>query len=150
MAWALFLVVAGIWAVFLLPPLWADRRPSSNSVSRRQAFAERGSLAGLQPDTYQGPSHPEGEGSEAPDRAGVLARRRRALVILAGVVLTSLVALLVFGGIWLLAIHGFADAVLAWYVVTLRGIARARQASTPFTADLEDDMMEMSRVRVVR
>ena len=42
MAWAVFLVVAGIWAVFILPPLWADRRTSHLFRGPHQAgMAER-------------------------------------------------------------------------------------------------------------
>ena len=149
MAWALFLVVAGIWAVFLLPPLWADRRPSANSASRRRAVAGHGTRTGGAPNTYQSPSNPEGGGVEDPDRTGILARRRRALMILAGCALTSLAALLVFGGTWLVAVHGAADALLVSYVVMLRRIAKARPEAAPLTAALEDEM-QMSRVRVVR
>lgn len=150
MAWALFLVVAGIWAVFLLPPLWADRRRSSIPATRRQPVVAPPSSTGAAPSTYQSPSHPEGGRVEEPDPAVILVRRRRALMILAVAVLTSLVALVVFGGTWLVAAHGFADALLVWYLVALRRIAKARQESAPVTSGLEDEMMEMSRVRVVR
>ena len=149
MAWALFLVVAGIWAVFLLPPLWADRRRSSISATPRQPVVAPPSSTGVAPNTYQSPSQPEGGGVEEPDLSGILARRRRALLILAGAVLTSLVALFVFGGTWLVVAHGFADGLLVWYVVALRRIARARQELAPVTSDLEDEM-ETSRVRIVR
>lgn len=150
MAWALFLIVAGIWAVFLLPPLWADRRPSSISATRRQAASETGGRTGGALNTYQRPSYPEGGSVEEPDRADIRERRRRALAILAGSALTSLVALLVFGGTWLVAVHGVADALLIAYVMMLRRIAKARQQSAPLPVDLEDEMMQMSRVRVVR
>lgn len=86
---------------------------------------------------------------EEPDRTSILARRRRVLMILAGCALTSLAALLVFGGTWLVAVHGAADALLVSYVMMLRRIAKARPEAAPLPLDLEDEM-QMSRVRVVR
>lgn len=148
MAWALFLVVAGIWAVFLLPPLWADRRPSFFSPTRRQALAGTAQRGGTPPNTYQSPSHPVGGGAVGHDRATVLTRRRRALMILGGTALTSLVAVVVFGGRWLLVVHGAADVLLVWYVVMLRRIATVSREMVALAAESEDEL-EMPRVRVI-
>lgn len=148
MAWALFLVVAGIWAVFLLPPLWADRRPSFFSPTRRQALDGPGRHGGTPPNTYQSPSHPVGGGVGGLDRAAVVTRRRRALTIFVGTALVSLVAVVVFGGRWLLVLHGAADALLIWYVVMLRRITTASREMAALAA-VADDEVETPRVRVV-
>ena len=151
MAWALFLVVAGIWAVFLIPPLWADRRPSSIHAARRHAgLEEPGQRSGTGRNVYEVPGYsaaPEGSGL---DRSVILARRRRILVVLAGGASTSLVAAIVFSGSWLVALHVAADALLIGYVVMLRRIAQARRGLAPQESEFEDEMLEMSAVRVVR
>ena len=151
MAWALFLVVAGIWAFFLLPPLWADRRLTSLVGARSQSgLGEPMQSSAPVQSTYHSPKHSGGPDGERLDRAVILARRRRALLILAGGATASLVALVVFRGPWLVGLHGAADALLIWYVVILRRLERARRNSALRSLGLEERMLETSRVRVVR
>jgi len=150
MAWALFMVIAGIWAIFLLPPLWADRRPSSIPAARRRAgLEEPGPRSGAGRSTYQSSGYAVAEGRGL-DRSVILARRRRALSVLVGAALTSLVAAVVFDGSWLVGLHGAADAALIGYVVMLRRIAQARREMISLEPDLKDEMLDMSRVRVVQ
>lgn len=151
MAWALFLGIAGIWAVFLLPPLWADRRPSSVSAARRRAgLDEPGEATATARTTYQSPGHPAGRAPEGLDRSAILLRRRRVLLALAGAAFVSLVGAVMVGGPWLVGLHGAVDALLVAYVVMLRRIAQARRSSAPFEAEYEYEMSDVSRVRVVQ
>ena len=151
MAWALFLVVAGIWAVFLLPPLWADRRPSSIPAARRRAgLEEPGPSAGTAQNTYQAPIRSTGANGEEHGQAAVLARRRRALLILCGGAVASLVALVFFGGPWFIGLHGAMVGLLIWYLATLRRIAKERYEWASLAPELEDEIPETSQARVVR
>ena len=101
MAWALFLLVAGIWAVVLLPPLWAERFRFSPNPTRRHS-----DVAG---EPAQVSSRPSGDASSGSGDSGdtnegwehhlqILSRRRRAIAILVMAIVVSLVAAVVIGG----------------------------------------------------
>ena len=153
MAWALFLLVACIWAVFLLPPLWADRRSSSMSPTRRFSgvAAEPARVGRPSRDTYHISGGTGGVVESGPDRARILSRRRRVIVILVATAVGALAAWSVFGGLWLLGLQVASDAVLIWYLVMLRGIAKRRRAAESLRAmsQQEDESRYSPRVRVV-
>ena len=152
MAWALFLIAAGIWAVMLLPRMWADRRFASVAAVRRRGVSlpESGRSAGPIRSTYLSSEGPPRGAGDRVSRETILSRRRRALAVLLVAVTASLVAAVVSRGIWLLSLHGFADAMLIWYVVTLRRIAIARrERDRGFAASEPARGVYPSQVRIV-
>lgn len=121
MLWALFLLIAAVWAIFLIPPLWADRRSFFRAGQRggRTAGSDR-------PSDRTSPSTSGGR-ITGPGRAGrVIARRKRSLVGLGVTAIGTLAAVAVFGGVPLIIVHVLADLALVAYVAALRRIAVRR------------------------
>ena len=158
MAWALFLAIACLWAVCILPPLWVDRR-TSWFVPNRRVVRLAGQLeqAGRVPrDTY----HSSGQGSVAPDETmesgmdsvAIMSRRRRAVVTLAAAAIGTLVLAVIFRSPWIIGSHLVSDAVLIWYLTMLRQIRdRQREAEIErMKSEQESEMFHSSRVRVVQ
>ncbi len=116
---ALFLLIAAVWAVFLLPPLWAGWYYSPLSSTRRFS----GLIAPMEDAPL--PSHNtyrSSGGRRAQERARKLARRRQVLFVLAAAAFGTLVLVLASRNIWMLVLHVSAGAALVWYTVMLRRI----------------------------
>ena len=121
-----FLILAGVWAVFLLPQLFDGRRSGPS-----------GSLRSLERSTVLASMSAHG-GLEAIARRRTLNRRRRALVGLGVAALGLLaVAIVLNSTTWLMAAF-VADFALAGYVTMLLSIReqkyRAAQKVVPMPA----------------
>lgn len=121
-----FLVLAGVWAVILLPQLFDGRRagPSGSlrNLERSTVLASMGAAGGL----------------EAIARRRTLDRRRRTLVGLGSAVVALLALAIVFNSTTLLMAAFAADFALAGYVTMLLSIReqkyRAAQKVVPLPA----------------
>lgn len=154
MLWALFLLIAGVWAVFLIPPMWADRRSSSMADNRRLSGnpARSRSVDRSPKRANPGSGNSRSRGREQFTNGRVLSRRRRALILLATIVLVTLSMTIAFGGLWAIALHVLADMMLAGYIVALRGIVRHREADEreQYALRQEAEVLYSSAVRVVQ
>lgn len=150
MLWGLFLLIAAVWAVFLIPPLWADRRSFLLEAGRRAALT-RGP-ASSSTDTYRNPPSERRAGTEPTTDNQILMRRRRMLIALGVAAIGSLAAFVALGGITFLTLHVAADLSLLWYVVSLRRIAVRRHTAVLAQAVDEQAKEDLysSRVRVVQ
>jgi hypothetical protein len=131
-------VLAGVWAAFLLPSVFASRgdRPteSAREFTRLSArLTAVGSGTTIEPMLT---------------RRRVLARRRRALVMLALLAVGTLAVAIWRGSATLLIVHIGIDGVIAWYLAMLVQIRQRREAS--FVVNLrEEDVSEEAPVRVL-
>ena len=113
----IFLLIAGVWGAFLLPPVFRSRRDTP--ISTTQEFTRLTSrLASVHGPAAQ---------TALMHRRQVLARRRRMLLVLAATVVISLIAAVWLGSLPLLVVHIVADAVLIWYVAMLLQIKQRQQ-----------------------
>lgn len=113
----LLLLVAGVWAFFLLPALVSGRRDAP--VSTTQEFTrltER--LESVRRANTDSGEH---------QRRRVQARRRRVLILLVMAAAASIGVALWLNSIVLLGLHLAIDAMLAWYVVMLMQIKQRRR-----------------------
>ena len=149
MLWGLFLLIAAVWAVFLIPPLWADRRSFLLEAGRRSAWAH--ASVSSPTDTYRSPPDSRGSMTQRSTGSRVLVRRKRVLIGLGIAVIASLAAILTIGGSTFVTIHVLVDLALFWYVVTLRGIAVRRQTArlAERVDEQADEALYDSRVKVV-
>ncbi len=134
MALAVFLILAGIWAIFLLPPLWAERRrsrPSPRPLVRPLADEPAATVTPITGSNPGGPPPTVTMVQQRLDRDVVLARRRRVVAVLAGSAIVTLLVAILWVGVWSFALHVAVDALLITYLVTLRNIVKAREAPTP-------------------
>lgn len=131
-------VLAGVWAAFLLPSVFASRgdRPteSAREFTRLSArLTAVGSGTTIEPMLT---------------RRRVLARRRRALVMLVLLAVGTLTVAIWRGSATLLIVHIGIDGVIAWYLAMLVQIRQRREAS--FVVNLrEEDVPEEAPVRVL-
>lgn len=121
-----FLILAGIWAVYLLPQLFEGRRSGTSNTLRNM---ERSTVL----------ANIAAHGSfEALVRRRALIRRQRTLLALgSGAVASLVVAIVLSSTQWLFVAFGF-DFALAGYVTMLLSIReqrfRAAQTVVPLTA----------------
>ena len=122
-----FLLIAGVWAAFLLPPALANRRssPLSSTQEFNKMTRQLGKARSVSTDA------PEA----GIDREGVLARRRHILVALVTAVLGTLIGAISSGNLQLLLLNLIADAGLVWYIVMLLQIKK-RQAAAISVVDI--------------
>ncbi len=113
----IFLLIAGVWGAFLLPPVFRSRRDTP--ISTTQEFTRlTARLAAVHGPAAQ---------TALMHRRQVLARRRRMLIALAVTVAVSLLAAVALGSLPLLLVHVIADAALIWYVAMLLQIKQRQQ-----------------------
>jgi uncharacterized membrane protein YoaK (UPF0700 family) len=134
----LLLLVAGVWAFFLLPAFFTGRRDAP--VSTTQEFSRL--TARLQSVQRPAPRRPD------LTRARVLARRRRILLSLTVGAVATIGLALWLGSLPLLGVHLVVDAVLAWYVVMLVQIRQRRREQSK-VVDLRALEDTEKRVRIV-
>lgn len=134
----LLLLVAGVWAFFLLPALVSGRRDAP--VSTTQEFSrltER--LESVGRAATDSADH---------ERRQVQARRRRVLILLLVVAAVSLGLALWLNSIVLLGLHVAIDAMLAWYVVMLMQIKQRRREPTK-VVDIRPHKEEDDEIQIV-
>lgn len=136
----ILLVIAGVWAAFLLPPLFLVRRDTPlNTTQEFNKLTSR--LAAVQA------GHTPSAAALAVNRAQVLSRRRQILVALFATAVLTLGAAIVRGSFPLLILHLVVDAALVWYVMMLLQI-KSRQQAAP-VLDIEPLHSGDAPVRVV-
>ena len=140
MPWALFLAVAAVWAMFLIPRWWADRashnlgstRPDFGSLQPSNSKAGFGRMIGRV-------RAPSGEaGNAVSHREAVLARRRRTALILVVAGVASLAGWFVLDSLWMILIHIIVDAVFVWYITMLRRLRTFREDVNALFSDHGD------------
>ena len=131
-----FLLIAGVWAAFLLPPALANRRssPLSSTEEFSKLTRQLGKARSMSTDAPKVAALKDAAEAGI-DREGVLARRRQILVALVTTVLGTLIGAIAFGNFQLLLLNLLADAGLVWYIVMLLQI-KARQAAVIAVVDI--------------
>ncbi len=131
-----FLLIAGVWAAFLLPPALANRRlsPLSSTEEFSKLTRQLGKARALPADAVDAQALSQAAANGI-DRQRVLARRRRILFALVGTVLITLVAAIATGNVQLLLVNLLVDAGLIWYIVMLLQI-KARQTEASSVVDI--------------
>lgn len=147
--WGLFLLIAAVWAVFLVPPLWADRR---FSVAWSRPVERRVSPRQTSTDLYQVPPENHSMQASRPPKELILLRRRRSLFSLGVFVLLTFLAIIAFGGTRFIILHLLADAALISYLLVLRRIKTRKASPIPVQGigiRMEDDLY-VPTVKVVQ
>ena len=136
----LLLLVAGVWAFFLLPALFSGRRDAP--VSTTQEFTRL-------TERLESVQRVAAERKDL-TKQRVLARRRRILVVLVLAAVVTIGVAVWLNSMVLLGVHLFIDALLAWYVVRLVQIRQRRQDQES-VIDIQaiDEQREPKRVRVI-
>lgn len=145
MPWALFLTVAAVWALFLIPGWWPDRASHNFGSPRSESDAGSGWV--------EGGLVASGERDNAVSRReAVLARRRQVVSVLLGAAVAGLAGWFVLNSLWMLFVHVIVDAVLVWYVVMLRRVQTFREDVNALFADYDDvaPTRDYSAVKVVQ
>lgn len=137
MPWALFLAVAAIWAMFLIPRWWADRATQNPSATRPdfRPLQRSNSEAGFGAVMGRVLARSGDEGNTVSHREAVLARRRRTAAVLLGVAVASLAGWFVLNSLWMLLVHVIVDAVFVWYIMMLRRLRTFREDVNALFAD---------------
>lgn len=150
MLWAFFLLIAAVWAIFLIPPLWANRRVIMLQSRRRPAPALGSAWSSS--DTFRSPVTVQNDPARGATRDRIIVRRKRVLVTLGAAAVASFVAMIAFGGAAFITVHVLVDVATIWYVSSLRRIVvRRRAVSLAQTNDEQaDNAVHESRVRIVR
>ncbi len=131
-----FLLIAGVWAAFLLPPALTNRRssPLSSTEEFSKLTRQLGKARSVSTDAPEVAALKDAAEAGI-DREGVLARRRQILVALVTTALGTLIGAIVFGNVQLLLLSLLADAGLVWYIVMLLQI-KTRQAAAIAVVDI--------------
>ncbi len=134
MPWALFLAIAAVWTVFLVPGWWVERRLRrlDRVISRAQGQTDAGAIPSsrVRAPEAERPVRRFGfapSASPRTDRETVLARRRRAVEILAAGVAVTIGWWLWSGYWWVLVLHLLWVAAFVMYIVMLRRLKVFRQ-----------------------
>ena len=137
MPWALFLVVAAVWAMYLIPRWWADRASHNSAATRPDLSPLRrsNSEAGFGRVVERVLARSGEEGNAVSHREAVLARRRRTASILLVVAVASLAGWFVLNNLLMLLIHVIVDAVFVWFIMMLRRLRTFREDVNALFAD---------------
>ncbi|MDX1690944.1 MAG: hypothetical protein R3290_07980 [Acidimicrobiia bacterium] len=111
----LFILLAGVWAAFVLPSVMNSRRETPVTQNPRQS-------------SRTAVRQPVGAGGMS-ERERVLARRRNTLVALGLGAIVTLVAAIVTGSVVLLALSLLVDVALAGYIAMLLQIKQSSGAA---------------------
>lgn len=126
----LLVLIAGVWAAFLLPPALQSRR--SSPLNSTEEFSELtrqlGRARSAQTNLTELAVVHEAAAAGI-DRDRVLARRRLILMGLIGTVVVTLIAAIAGGNLQLLLVHIMFDAGLVWYIAMLLQIKARQQAA---------------------
>lgn len=134
MAWAVILVVVAAWGAFLLPEVIGSRK--SAPLTSTEEFARWTTRIA----TVQNPASTVGV-----VRNRVLLRRRRALILLIGLAVISLLAAIWLSEPSMLITHIVIDGAVAWYLAMLVQLKHRRTALSAITAvrPASDGVLEM-------
>ncbi len=153
MPWALFLAVAAVWAMFLIPRWWADRATHSPTRPDFRSLQPSNSEAGFGGTIGRVLTRSGDAGNAVSHRETVLIRRRRAVLILLCAAVASLAGWFVLNSLWMILIHIIVDAVLVWYITMLRRLRAFREdVNALFDADYDyvPPTRDHSAIRVVQ
>ncbi len=153
MPWALFLAVAAVWAMFLIPRWWADRATHSPTRPDFRSLEPSNSEAGFGRTIGRVLARSGDAGNAVSHREAVLTRRRRAVLILLCFAVASLVGWFVLNSLWMILIHIVVDAIFVWYVTMLRRLRAFREdVNALFDADHDyvPPPRDHSAIRVVQ
>lgn len=133
------LIIAGAWAAYLLPSVFVSRRnaPLHSTQEFNRITARLASVHG----------HPVETADIA--RKRVLARRRRILIGLALAAVTTLVAAIWQGSVYLLVAHIAIDAIGAWYISMLLQIKQRRTLPVIGLQEVDEETTEERHLRIV-
>ncbi len=138
MPWALFLAVAAVWAMFLIPRWVADRATNNPARPDFRSLQPSNSEAGLGGAINRVLARSGETAKVVSHREAVLARRRRVALILLSAAVASLAGWFVVNSLWMILVHVVVDAVFVWYVMMLRRIQAFREdVNALFSADHE-------------
>ena len=128
MPWALFLALAALCAMFLVPIWQADRELRSLRTARLDSGFPQpsNSETGSRPITGRVLARHGNEGNNPSHRDRVLVRRRCVMFTLGGAAVATLTGWFVLNSLWMILIHLIADAVFVWYITMLRRIQTLR------------------------
>ena len=153
MPWALFIAIAAIWAMFLIPRWWADRADFTprSAPPRFGPLQRQNSEAPRDWNSRRAADRPEGADA-ASHRETVLAARRRMVIILLAGAIVSLLGWFLLSSLWMILIHLVFDAAFVWYVMTVRRIRAFREdVNVLFTDDeVQPRTREYTAIRVVQ
>ena len=136
MFYFLMLLIAGVWAAFLLPPAIENRRrsPLSSTEQFSKLTHHLGRARDGNTDTPEVAAAHEALAAGV-ERDDVLVRRQRILIGLGSLVAITLVAAIAARSVQMLALNLIADAGLVWYVMMLLQI-KSRQATATSVVDI--------------
>ena len=136
----LFILLAAVWAVFLIPSFFNSRKEapinSTQDFARNAARLNAVRVSAVEPSVAR--------------RRRTLARRRRALLLLITAAIGSLAAAIWTGGVALLGVNLAVDMALAAYVAILFQVKQQpapRSVVIPMHQD--DAAEEQAQIRVV-
>ncbi len=138
----LLIVVAGVWAMFLIPSFLSSRREAP--IVSTQAFARDAERLNVVRAMATSP--------DLARRRAILIRRRNAIALLAVLAVATLAAAIVTGSVALLAVNLMVDVLLAVYVGLLAQVKQRAGLAPPIrlhVADRVDDTADQATVRVL-
>ncbi|MDE0643701.1 MAG: hypothetical protein OXH95_06140 [bacterium] len=124
MPWAIFLAVAAVGAMLLLPRWWAERASYRSAQIAFKQGSQPAAEVEEEPEIVPRESYRPLPPPARPysSREAILARRRRTLTILLGGVIGSLLGWFVLNSLWMILLNLIFDALLIFFVVLLRRI----------------------------
>ena len=142
MPWALFLALAALCAMFLIPIWQADRESRSLGAARLDPgfLQPSNSEAGFRQIMGRVLARHGNEGKNLSHRDRVLVRRRRVMFTLGGVAVATLTGWFVLNSLWMIPIHLIADGMFVWYITMLRRIQTLRADVDALFAEYDDDL----------
>ena len=142
MPWALFLALAALGAMFLVPIWQADQELRVLRAARLDPglLQPSNSEAGSRPIMGRFLARQGNEGNNPSHRDRVLVRRRRVMFTLGGVAVATLTGWFVLNSLWMILIHLIADGVFVWYITMLRRIQTLRADVDALFAEYDDDI----------
>lgn len=136
----LLIVVAGVWAMFLIPSFLSSRREAP--IVSTQEFARGAERLNVVRAMATSP--------ELARRRAILVRRRNTIVGLAVLAVVTLAAAIVTGSVVLLAVNLAVDVALAVYVALLAQVKQRAGLEPPVQLHLVQQRTETADQATVR
>ena len=138
----LLIVIAGVWAMFLIPSFVHSRREAP--IVSTQEFAQNTQRLNVVRAMAASP--------ELSRRRHVLVARRRALMVLSVTAVLTLAAAIYAASLLLLGLNIVVDIMLGVYVALLLQVKQRAYLSPPvqlYAPDIVEDTAEQATVRVL-